>query len=363
MTEEPDILFEVRGRVGLVTLNRPKALNALTQAMCLAHHGQLDAWRDDSGIDAVVVQGAGQRAFCAGGDVVALYESGQAYKSGDPGALDWRRFFHDEYRMNAAIHHFTKPYVSILDGITMGGGVGISVHGSHRVATEGTTMAMPETGLGLIPEVGGGHFLPRLPGATGMFLALTGQRAKAADCCYLGITQAYMSNQRIDDLVGALVSAPVLDHGRVSAIISDHSADPGSGRIEPLRADIDRLFAAESLGKLITGLEADGSVWAQGLALSLATQSPMSMCLTFRQMQEGAGLSFDENMAMEYRIVNRILEGHDFYEGVRSILLDKDNDPHWNPANISEISDQMVAAHFASLGDNELTFGPALKVA
>ena len=362
MADEPDILFEVRGRVGLATLNRPKALNALTRAMCLAHHRQLDAWREDPEIDAVIVQGAGEKAFCAGGDVVALYKSGQAFKGGDPKALDWRGFFHDEYRMNSAIHHFPKPYISILDGITMGGGVGISVHGSHRIATEATMMAMPETGLGLIPEVGGGHFMPRLPGATGMFLALTGQRVRAADCCYLGITQAYVSGQRTDDLVDRLVSSQRLDHDLISEIVGRHSGDPGAGKIEPLRGDIDRLFAADTLDQLLEGLGADGGEWAQGLVASLATKSPLSMRLTFRQMKEGAGLAFDDNMAMEYRIVNRILAGHDFYEGVRAILLDKDHAPDWQPHSLKDVSAEMVATHFASLAENELTFGPALEV-
>ena len=362
MAEGADILFEVKGRVGLVALNRPRALNALTQAMCLAHHRQLDAWRQDPGIDAVVVQGAGKKAFCAGGDVVALYKSGQRFKAGDPGALEWRRFFHDEYRMNSAIHHFPKPYISILDGITMGGGVGISVHGSHRIATEATMMAMPETGLGLIPEVGGGHFMPRLPGATGMFLALTGQRVRAADCCYLGITQAFVSAERTDDLVERLVNSRRLDHERITEIVGRHAGDPGGGKIEPLRADIDRLFAADTLDRLLEGLVAEGSEWALELVASLATKSPLSMRLTFRQLKQGAGLAFDENMAMEYRIVNRILEGHDFYEGVRAILIDKDNAPAWQPHNLKDVSDEMVAAHFASLAENELTFGPALEV-
>jgi enoyl-CoA hydratase/carnithine racemase len=362
MAEELDILFEVRGRVGLVTLNRPKALNALSQAMCLAMHRQLDIWQAADEVEVVVVESAGDRAFCAGGDVVAVYKSGKSFKAGDPQALDWRHFFHDEYRMNSAIHHFQKPYISILDGITMGGGVGISVHGSHRIATEATLMAMPETGLGLIPEVGGGHFLPRLEGATGMFLALTGQRARAADCCYLGITQAFVPRDKTADLVARLVAEKRLDNERVTAIVGEYSQNPGDGKIEGLRDDIDRLFSAETLDQLLEGLKADGGEWAQGLAASLAAKSPMSMRLTFRQLKEGGKLRFNENMAMEYRIVNRILEGHDFYEGVRAILLDKDNAPDWQPRSLDDISDEMVAAHFVSLGENELKFGRAAEV-
>ncbi len=204
--------------------------------------------------------------------------------------------------------------------------------------------------------------MPRLPGAAGMFLAMTGQRIRAADCCYLGITQAYVSGERTDDLVDRLVSSRRLDHDRITEIVGRHSGDPGAGKIEPLRGDIDRLFAADTLDQLLEGLVADGSEWAQGLAASLATKSPMSMRLTFRQMKEGAGLTFDENMATEYRVVNRILEEHDFYEGVRAILLDKDNAPDWQPHSLEDVSDEMVAEHFASLAENELTFGPALEV-
>ncbi|MEE8372065.1 MAG: enoyl-CoA hydratase/isomerase family protein, partial [Sphingomonadales bacterium] len=239
---------------------------------------------------------------------------------------------------------------------TMGGGVGISVHGSHRIATEATLIAMPETGLGLIPEVGGGYFMPRLPGAAGMFLALTGQRVKAADCCYLGITQGFVPREKAAGLLDALAAEQTLDHDRVTAMIGEVSEDPGEGKIESLRADIDRLFSADSLDDLMAGLQRDGGEWAERQHQLLLTKSPTSMKLTFRQMREGAKLEFDENMRMEYRIVNRILEGHDFYEGVRAVLLEKDNAPQWQPANLAGVTEDMVAGHFAALGNLELRF-------
>ena len=328
MSDSDAILFDTRGALGVITLNRPKALNALTRAMCLALHAQLDRWAGDDGIDAVLIEGAGDKALCAGGDVVMLHDSGKA------GGDDWRWFFHDEYRMNSAIHHFPKPYIALQDGITMGGGVGVSVHGDFRVATERVLFAMPETGLGLIPDVGGGYFLPRLPGQTGMYLALTGYRARAADCLYLGVATHHVPSAALADLTAALAGQRLADAAAVVALIDRFGEDPGPA---PL-AD-------------------DGSEWARKTHALLATKSPISMKVTFEQLRRGATLAFDENMVMEYRIVNRILtHDHDFYEGVRAILLDKDNKPVWNPARLEDVAPSDVAAHFEPPATGDLTF-------
>lgn len=356
MSEDADILFEDRGHLGLITLNRPKAMNALTQGMCLALHERLDQWRDDENIHAVAIQGAGDKAFCAGGDVISLYESGQAFKDGDKTSNGWRLFFHDEYRMNAALHNFPKPYIALLDGITMGGGVGVSVHGSHRIATERTVLAMPETGIGLFPDVGGGYFMPRLPGEAGMYLALTGERIKAADCCYLGITQVCMPSSKIETLLNTLAGAANLDQYRVDEMIEDFASDPGPDTLARRSGKIDEIFGADSVEDIMKALQAETSGWAHEVLDRLKSKSPTAMKVTFRQLREGRKLNFADEISAEFRIANHTLQGHDFYEGVRAILIDKDNDPKWSPATLAEVSEQDVASHFEDLGPLELKF-------
>lgn len=351
MSDSDAILFDTRGALGVITLNRPKALNALTRAMCLALHARLDAWAGDDGIDAVLIEGAGDKALCAGGDVVMLHDSGKA------GGEDWRWFFHDEYRMNSAIHHFPKPYIALQDGITMGGGVGVSVHGDFRVATERVLFAMPETGLGLIPDVGGGYFLPRLPGQTGLYLALTGYRARAADCLYLGVATHHVPSAALADLTAALAGQRLADAAAVAALIDRFGEDPGPAPLAEHRDAIDRHFAHDSVAAIMASLADDGSEWARKTHALLTTKSPISMKVTFEQLRRGATLAFDENMVMEYRIVNRILtHDHDFYEGVRAILLDKDNKPVWNPARLEDVAPSDVAAHFEPPAAGDLTF-------
>lgn len=351
--ETQDILFERRGRIGHIILNRPKALNALNADMCLALHNQLKEWGTDNTVQAVVVEGAGDKAFCAGGDVVSLYKSGMAYRDGDHSSLEWRRFFWNEYRMNTAIKEFGKPYIALLDGITMGGGVGVSVHGSHRIATEKTMLAMPETGLGLIPDVGGGWFMPRLQGQVGMYLALTGDRMKAGECCELGITQGFVPAENLENLITALAEGT----GDIEGVLKSFYQDPGPSKIHPHRDEINAIFSKDSVEEVLLALEQDGSEWALTWHGRLLKKSPSSMKVTFRQMREGRGMtSFRENMKMEFRIVSHIILGHDFYEGVRAILLDKDNQPRWNPDALAKITDDFVAAHFEKLGADELSF-------
>ncbi|MEE8294105.1 MAG: enoyl-CoA hydratase/isomerase family protein, partial [Sphingomonadales bacterium] len=224
-----DILFINRGQIGLITLNRPKALNALNADMCRALREKLNAWAEDDTVKAVVIQGAGDKAFCAGGDVVALYKSGMAYRDGDQTSLEWQRFFREEYRMNTVIKEFPKPYIAILDGITMGGGVGISVHGSHCVATERTMLAMPETGLGLVPDVGGGWFMPRLEGEVGMYLALTGDRLKAPETCALGITSGVVPSEQLEALISALAD----NASDVDGTLGKFFQEPGASKLDP----------------------------------------------------------------------------------------------------------------------------------
>lgn len=349
---QSEIIFSVRGRVGFILMNRPKALNALTRSMCVEMKAQLDQWAGDPKVEAVVIEGEGEKGFCAGGDVVKVACSGRA------GTSEWRDFFRDEYRNNAAIKHFSKPYVALMDGITMGGGVGVSVHGTYRIATERTMLAMPETGLGLIPDVGGGYILPRLPGASGMYLALTGYRAKAADCLYLGLATHYVPSERLTDLKAKLAEAPTGgDVAAVGVLLDDFAEDPGPAPLAEHRDTIDRCFARDSVEDILAALNRKPTDWAARQAATLRTKSPTSLKLTFEQMRRGSMMSFDECLKMEFRLVSRIvLDGKDFYEGVRALLVEKDKSPKWRPATLDAVSQADIQAHFADLGADELTF-------
>ena len=340
---EPEILFEKRGSIGVITLNRPKALNALTLEMCLLMAPQLSKWDDDHAIKAVVIEGAGEKGFCAGGDIRALHDSG---KEGTPYAID---FYRTEYKLNAQIYHFRKPYIALMDGITMGGGVGVSVHGDHRIVTERTVFAMPETGIGLYPDVGGSYFLPRCPGQLGMYLGLTGARLKAADCLYAGVGTAYLSSDKLEELKTQLA-----DGTDITSAIDCLKDDPGVAPIAEHREQIDHFFAKLSVEEIIAALESDGSAWCLETAQAMRGKSPTSLKITYRQICEGAQLSFDNAMKMEFRMTNRIVAGHDFYEGVRAVVIDKDQSPKWSPDNLDDVSVEAVDAYFETLGGNEL---------
>ncbi len=343
MTDGADILFETRGAAGLVTLNRPKALNALTRDMCLAMTAQLGAWARDPVVAVVIVQGAGERAFCAGGDIRALYESG---KAGTPYMLD---FYRDEYILNAAIKHYPKPYVALIGGIVMGGGVGVSLHGSHRIADETTLFAMPETGIGLFPDVGGSFFLPRLPGEIGMYLALTGARLKTTDALYAAIASQFVPRAKWPGLVDALAGGTKPD-----AAIAAVADDVPDTFLAEHRAAIDRLFAPGSVEDILAALDAEHTDWADDTARTIRAKSPTATKIAFRQLREGAKLAFDDCMKMEFRLVSRVVAGRDFYEGVRATIIDKDGAPQWNPATLADVRDADIDAYFAPLGEKEL---------
>lgn len=343
MTDEAEVLFERRGAVGFITLNRPKALNALTHNMAVLMTAQLHDWAKDDGVKTVVVQGAGERAFCAGGDIRVLYESG---KAGTPYALN---FYRDEYQLDALIKHYPKRYVALIRGIDMGGGVGVSVNGSHRVADETMLFAMPETGIGLFPDVGGSYFLPRCPGEIGMYLALTGARMKTADCLYIGVATHFVPQANWAELTDRLVAGEAPDGGLKSL-----SGDAGSAPLAEHRERIDTIFSAHSVEAILERLHRDGGDWAQATAATIRTKSPTSVKIAYRQVREGAKLGFDDCMRMEFRMVNRIVAGHDFYEGVRATIIDKDGAPKWKPAELAAVSDADIDAYFAPLGEKEL---------
>ena len=351
-------MFTRRGGVGHILLNRPKALNALTNEMCHAILPQLQTWQADPAVKTLVIAGAGEKAFCSGGDVVSLYKDRQA--GGDLARIFW----HKEYQMNAQIKHFGKPYVALLDGYVMGGGVGVSIHGSHRIATDRTTFAMPETFIGLFPDVGGTFFLPRLPGAMGVYLGLSGRRLKAADCVALGIAQHFVPHGRLPELEAALEKA--VTHDDVTRVIAGFAESAGEAVITAQRADIDRHFGKDSVEAIIDSLAADGRPWATELLGQLRKYSPLAMKVTFKQVNAGKGLAFDDCMRLEWRIASRMAQGvpmgHDFYEGVRALLVDKDNAPQWQPATLAEVTVSMVDAYFAPLPGAELDLSVVTKL-
>ena len=343
MTNEPEILFERRGAAGLVTLNRPQALNAVTLIMVRALRQQLDSWRDDPSVTRVVIMGAGGRAFSAGGDLRQVYELGRSGRQ-DEALIYWR----EEYALNDVIKHYPKPYVALLDGIVMGGGVGVSVHGSHRIAGDKFLFAMPEVGIGFFPDVGATWFLPRMPGEFGTFSAVTGERLGSADAVSSGIATHRVGSADIPKLIDALCEAtrPSIRswlHMRAhpKPVRSPRGAQSSTAclpqmQIETILSNLDR--------EAKTG-QPDAQ-WAEATAATIRSRSPTSVKLALAQVRWGRERSFAECMRAEFRIVSRIVHDHDFYEGVRALIIDKDNQPRWRPATLAEVTDKDIERHF-----------------
>jgi len=339
-----EVLFERRGALGLIILNRPQALNALTLDMIHAMTARLEDWAGDPAVATVLIRGAGDRAFCAGGDIRALIQpDNAAYIAG---------FFADEYRLNRLIFRYSKPYVALIDGIAMGGGVGVSVNGALRIATEATLFAMPETGIGMFPDVGGSYFLPRCPGETGMYLGLTGVRLRAADCLYAGIADGYIGAAKHAVMIERLQAGEGPD-----SVLRDLEGSPGAAPLADERAAIDRCFSGDSVEEIVVALEEEGGAWALRILEAMKAKSPFALKVALRQLRLGRALDFEACMAMEYRLSQRVVPGHDFREGVRAVVVDKDQAPRWDPATLAEVSEDTVTACFAPLGDTELEFG------
>ncbi len=355
MTETTEIRVERRGALGILVLDRQHALNALTRDMVRRMSRALAAWRADPAIGAVLVKAVPGRAFCAGGDIRKVIEI-----RGREGVAAAAGFFRDEYRMNWRIRNFPKPYIALCDGITMGGGVGISVHGSHRIVTENTLFAMPETGIGFFPDVGGTWFLPRLPGELGMYLGLTGTRLRAADCLDAGIATHHLPAERLSLFEEELAAAPA---DRVETVLGELLSDlgtrpePAPAPLEERRAVIDALFAGGDLFAILDALEADPSGFGAAQLDILREKSPFALRVTCAQLRRGAGLAdFAEALALEYRIVHRFLEGREFAEGVRALLVDKDRNPQWTWPDPRAVPDEAVEACFAPLPEGDLAF-------
>ena len=341
---EVEIIFARQGGIGLAVLNRPKALNALTLDQVHALHSRLDAWAADDTVKAVVIEGTGEKAFCAGGDIRALYDAAKA------GEMEYvAAFYRDEYRLNRKIKTYAKPYVALIDGIVMGGGVGVSVHGRYRVATERTLFAMPETGIGFFPDVGGAYFLPRCPGQIGLYLGLTGARLKAADCLYAGIATQYVPSARLDELRAALAA----DADDVEAVLARFHVDPGPAPLAQRRDLIDRCFSAQTYDGVLAALAAEGEGFAADTLATITAKSPTAGKVAFEQIRRGAKLDFDACMKMEFRLSQVYAPAADFIEGIRAVIVDKDGKPAWGQA----AGDDGVRASFDRVpAGGDLTF-------
>jgi enoyl-CoA hydratase len=345
--ESIEVVCEKLGSAGLITLSRPRALNALTLAMVREMRRALDLWARDPDVTRIIVQGAGEKAFCAGGDIRRLTE---LLKEG--AREEALAFWREEYQLNILIKRYPKPYISLIDGIVMGGGVGVSLHGSHRVAGERYLFAMPEVGIGFFPDVGATYALPRLPGQFGMYLALTGERVKRADAVMLGLATHAVPSDSMEALREALIKGEPVEQALARA-----SIDPGPAPLAQEQAVIDSCFSAGSVASILERLDqaaSRGSEFAAATAAGMRAKSPMSLSLAFEQVRRGAALEFEDAMRTEFRIVSRIGDGHDFYEGVRAVLMDKDNQPRWQPDSLEAVDKAAIEHHFASLGDQEL---------
>ena len=339
-----DVLISVEQGVGRIRLNRPKAIHALTTQMCETMSAALLQWRHDPAVELVIIDHAEGRGFCAGGDVVMLA------RSGNEDASDARHFFFAEYRLNHLLFTYPKPTIAIMDGITMGGGVGISQPCEFRIATENTRLAMPETGIGLFPDVGGGWYLSRLNGRVGQFMALTGARLDGAECHYLNLATHYVEQAGLEELVERVIKAPERAKGALGAA-SNYVPD---AKIEANLPQITRLFASDRLEDVLAALEAEDSDWAQSELATLRTKSPLSCKVSLRLLADGAHrASFADEMTAEYALAGRVVRTHDFREGVRALLIDKTGDPQWDPATPEEVTDEMLDVLFAPLPESE----------
>ncbi len=340
---EPHILFETRGALGLITLNRPKALNALTHGMCLGMHKTLGEWEKDDAIRAVAIRGAGPRAFCAGGDIRAMADSSEEKTAAAA------NFLRDEYRLNGLIGAFSKPYIALTHGVVMGGGAGVSVHGRYRLADADLVFAMPETGIGFVPDIGSSYFLSRCPGESGMYLAVTGTQVGLGDALALGLMTHSVAASDHDALTARLAAGEEPEKA-IATFARRRPPSPMAAH----RALIDLAFAASSVEGILERLDRDGSEFAAETARLMRSRSPTSLKLAFALIRKGKGISPSECLKMEYRVAARAVLGHEFREGVRAVLRDKDGRPQWRPAALAAISDAEIAGYFASLGAREL---------
>ena len=334
------VRIERDGGVARIRLDRPQALHALTPDMTQAMLDALDGWRGDTGVLLVMLDHLGERGFCAGGDIRLMAQS-----AGRDGA-EARAFFALEYRLNHRLFSYAKPTLAFMDGVTMGGGAGLALPCRYRVATENTRFAMPETAIGLFPDVGAGWYLSRLPGRIGRYLALTGARLDGAECVALGLATHYLPASTLDAVKAQAVASP----GAIEAILAEAAVAPPPAAIEEQREAIDRLFASDDFDRLLADLEADGGDWAREQRSVLGRMAPLSCKVALQLLHEGAQMpTFEDEMAQEYAVATRMVQRPDFAEGVRAVLIDKDGAPRWDPADPAAVTDHMLDRIFAPL--------------
>ncbi len=344
MSDEPVVLTERRGRLGLLTLNRPRAINALSHDMVRIIAETLEKWRDDPGVATVAIVGAGERGLCAGGDVVTLYEDAT---NGD--GLGAAAFWRDEYAMNAAIAAYPKPYVAIQDGIVLGGGVGVSAHGSHRIVTERTRIGFPETTIGFVPDVGATWLLSRAPGQLGTRLALSSENVGAADAILVGFSDRFVPGERIPDLLAALETQ------EVDAAVAAFAQEPPDGVLSRQREWTDEAFSAPTVPEILARLRALEGAEASALADTIDAKSPIALAVTLEAVRRAAPLpDLGSVLEQEFRVSRHASDAHDFAEGIRAQLIDKDRNPHWVPASHADVTAAEVEAFFAVPADGDL---------
>lgn len=349
MVDTNDVLFSEHegqgGNLGLITLNRPQALNALNHDMILAMSQQLRIWQQASHIKAVIIQSSGGRAFCAGGDLRQTYDR---IKNRDPKMIE---FFRDEYQLNRLIFHFKKPYIALLNGITMGGGAGISVHGSHRIATDRLLFAMPETGIGFFPDVGGTYFLSHLHPTIGCYLGLSGARINADDCVAIGIATQKIDEASLPACVDALAQTDFGDQPIVAVtnIVNQFKMEPQSSALVSHEKAIKSCFGPSTMIAVYHALQRSDNPLCQEALAHLKKKSPLSLMITFKALQDAAEMTFDDCMQQEYRLVSRFLLGHDFIEGIRAVIIDKDQNPQWDPTSLEAVEPNEIIPYFAPL--------------
>jgi enoyl-CoA hydratase len=340
MIAEPEVIIRVEGAVGRLTINRPATLGALTLGMVRDMTKALLAWASDPAIALVLIDHKGERGFSAGGDIRALYDSVNA-----DGVMA-RSFFREEYQLDCLLFEYPKPTCVIMDGVVMGGGSGVALPCRRRVATGQTAFAMPETGIGMFPDVGGGWYLSRLPGKSGLWLALTGSRLKAADCLMLGLATDFVPASRLDALKARIVADP----DELEKILTNFAADPGAAPLAGHADTLNLTFDRDSVEEVLAALHAEGSDWAMAQAAAITAKSPTLLKVAFRQLRDGARMAtFADNMAMEFRVANRVIFNPDFSEGVRAVVIDKDNAPRWSPGSLEEVTPDRIGAIFAPL--------------
>jgi len=350
--QEPDLIARREGAAGIIRLNRPKAINAVTLEMFRDIDKALDAFEADPAVGLILLEGAGERGLCAGGDIRALYESSQV--KGDLGKILWR----EEYVLNARIAKFPKPYVAFMDGIVMGGGVGLSAHGSHRVVTEKTKLAMPEVGLGFFPDVGGTFLLSHSPGEIGTYFGLTGQTMNGPDAIYARFADAVVPSGKLAALREALVNLRAgANAAEVKAAIDHFATGETAGPVAALQPQLDRWFAHDRMQDVVASLQRDGSELAQSTLKTLNEKSPRGMVVALKLLRLArASSSLEECLVREYRAALEVFASDDFREGVRAAVIDKDRNPRWSPPGIEDVTPEMVAPYFAEIGADELKF-------